>query len=275
MLKDLQTMVDELNTTNSTNEKKEILKKYPQCKEMLRWVYNPYTKFWVTSELLKKRKDLTSDEVYQDITILLHMLNGRRITGHDAISAVNAFIEANKEYEELIYCIIDKNLKTRAQKLDEGLDIIQGLWSGEYFKYKGEHYQIRKTRFLPKPVNGTVPIFTSCTYTPDFSIKKPIHRAMKYNGLIIAHYEYPLKQVEPNEVKEMVNYVNTHRNSNGPFEFFLNGISPENLKDRGVYNSDNRQICPALLHRWPLFYPLHPEPDGDRERSPWSLLYPG
>ncbi|MFX0069747.1 MAG: LLM class flavin-dependent oxidoreductase [Candidatus Hermodarchaeota archaeon] len=126
----------------------------------------------------------------------------------------------------------DKNLKTRAQKLDEGLDIIQGLWSGEPFKYKGEHYQIRKTRFLPKPVNGSIPIFASCTYTPDFSIKKPIHRAMKYNGLIMAHYEYPLKQVEPNEVKEMVKYVNAHRNSNGPFEFFLNGISPENLKER-------------------------------------------
>lgn len=113
MLKDLQEMVNELNTTNSTNEKKEILKKYPECKQMLRWVYNPYTKFWVTSKILKKRQDLVSDEIYKNIEILLYVLNKRQITGHNAISTVNAFINANEEYKDLIYSIIDKNLKTR------------------------------------------------------------------------------------------------------------------------------------------------------------------
>ena len=113
MLEDLNKLVNELNTTNSTNEKKEILKKYPQCKEMLKWVYNPYTQFWVTSKLLEKRQDLIGNEVYKDIEIMLHMLNSRQVTGHDAIKMVNAFVHANMEYKDLIYSIIDKNLKTR------------------------------------------------------------------------------------------------------------------------------------------------------------------
>ena len=43
----------------------------------------------------------------------MNELNKRRITGHAAISAVNAYIRDNEEYKDLIYNIIDKNLKTR------------------------------------------------------------------------------------------------------------------------------------------------------------------
>jgi ATP-dependent DNA ligase len=45
---------------------------------------------------------------------LLDDLKSRKITGHDAIAAVNSFIEHHSEYEELIHCVIDKDLKTRA-----------------------------------------------------------------------------------------------------------------------------------------------------------------
>ena len=113
MLKDLQEMVNDLNKTNSTLDKKEALKKYPQCQELLRWVYSPYTQFNVSSKNLKKKSDLCDDESHKEITLLLWELNGRKITGHAAISAVNAFIRDNSQYSELIYDIIDKNIKIR------------------------------------------------------------------------------------------------------------------------------------------------------------------
>ncbi|KKM15890.1 hypothetical protein LCGC14_1691440 [marine sediment metagenome] len=120
-LKDLQELVNELNTTNSSNTKKDILSVYPQCTELLKWTYNPFAKFNVTSKNLKKQKDLilssedlmSSPDIYDGILPLLYDLSERNITGHVAISCVNEFIENNKEYEKLIYCIIDKNLKTR------------------------------------------------------------------------------------------------------------------------------------------------------------------
>jgi len=50
---------------------------------------------------------------------LLRDLNSRLLTGHEAISYVNGYVEANKKYEDLIYCMVDKNLKTRT-----GADLI-------------------------------------------------------------------------------------------------------------------------------------------------------
>jgi alkanesulfonate monooxygenase SsuD/methylene tetrahydromethanopterin reductase-like flavin-dependent oxidoreductase (luciferase family) len=35
--------------------------------------------------------------------------------------------------------------------LDEGLDIITGLRSGQPFNYDGQHYTIRETTFQPAP----------------------------------------------------------------------------------------------------------------------------
>ena len=42
----------------------------------------------------------------------------------------------------------ETDAKIRAQKLDEGLDIITGLWSGDYFRYHGHHYQLEEMRFF-------------------------------------------------------------------------------------------------------------------------------
>src|SRR3954467_6786736 len=39
--------------------------------------------------------------------------------------------------------------KTRAALLDEGLDILTGLWRGQPFSYDGAHYQIKPTSFFP------------------------------------------------------------------------------------------------------------------------------
>jgi len=125
MLNDLYNLVKELNTTNSSNKKKEILIKYPQCKELLIWVYSYKTLFNVTSKNVKKRSDLKDATAFEDIIELLTALNNRDITGHAAISAVNAFIEHNSEFEDLIYLIIDKNLKTRTDT-----SLINKVWPG-------------------------------------------------------------------------------------------------------------------------------------------------
>jgi DNA ligase-1 len=113
MLKSLQDLVNELNMTNSNTEKKNILAKYPQCKQLLMYTYNPFYQFNVTSDNLKKRSDLIANLANQSIIELLNSLKDRIFTGHDAIGQVNKFISENKEYTDLIYNIIDKNLKIR------------------------------------------------------------------------------------------------------------------------------------------------------------------
>src|SRR3990170_2780945 len=41
--------------------------------------------------------------------------------------------------------------RTRAELLDEGLEILTGLWRGQPFQFTGVHYQVRPTDFNPPP----------------------------------------------------------------------------------------------------------------------------
>ena len=64
--------------------------------------------------------------------------------------------------------------KIRAEKLDESLDILNGLWKGEPFSYKGKHYQISKMTFQPPVIQKPrIPIWVG-GFWPN---KAPFRRA--------------------------------------------------------------------------------------------------
>ncbi|MDA3038376.1 MAG: LLM class flavin-dependent oxidoreductase [Actinomycetota bacterium] len=47
----------------------------------------------------------------------------------------------------------------RLARFVEGLDVLQGLWSGERFSYQGAHYQIDDARLVPKLVQDPMAIW--------------------------------------------------------------------------------------------------------------------
>lgn len=114
-LSKLKTFIDEMKATSSTNAKKELIQRYdsPFLRKIFEYTYSPFKQYGVTSENLKKRQDLKFDN-YDDLFTLLDDLNDRNITGHSAIQCVNGFIEKNQEFSEIIYDVIDRNIKTRA-----------------------------------------------------------------------------------------------------------------------------------------------------------------
>lgn len=118
MLDRLKLFIEESNSTNSNTDKLNVLKKYSTdvevCK-VLEYTYSIYKQYNVTSANCKKRSDLVAPEtVYIDLFSLLDDLNDRNITGHSAIQAVNKFVQDNKEYDDIIWSVIDRNLKTRS-----------------------------------------------------------------------------------------------------------------------------------------------------------------
>lgn len=115
----LQQFVENSNTTNSNTDKIEVIREFSNDQEVmraLRYTYSPFKQYYITSKNLKKRSDLvaSSQPFGYDIITLLDSLNDREITGHEAISVTNKFIIDNEQYKELIYNIIDRNLKTRS-----------------------------------------------------------------------------------------------------------------------------------------------------------------
>jgi ATP-dependent DNA ligase len=114
-------MVCELRATSSTIDKQKIIEEYCNnkseaatfAKNILLYTYHPLWQYNVTSDNLKKKSHLKGKNFGQ-IYFLLNALKDRQVTGHEAIGSANTFIEEHPEYEELIHCIIDKDLKTRA-----------------------------------------------------------------------------------------------------------------------------------------------------------------
>jgi len=117
-LKRLLDFVNQMKATSSLNEKKVIIgtiKNDEFIKRALKYAYDPYKKYYVTSATCKKRSDLYDLPVFADLFCVLDDLNGRYVTGHDAIGLVNGFIkEQDERFEDLIFSIIDRNLELRA-----------------------------------------------------------------------------------------------------------------------------------------------------------------
>ena len=106
-------MVQDLNRTNSSTDKLNTLKQYPDCKNILLYTYHPLWKYNVSSDNCKKQSNLVGKQYYTDILELLDALRNREHTGHDAIKEVNAFVAENADFAELIWGILDGNLKCR------------------------------------------------------------------------------------------------------------------------------------------------------------------
>ena len=126
-MEELQQFVNQMRATSSSLDKVEILKKSSIfVKLALRHTYNPYKQYYVTSKTCKKNSDLCDpNKIHDTIFGLLDDLTNRVYTGHDAIAMVNSFVAQNEGYEDLIYNIIDKDLKIRA-----GAKVLNKAWPG-------------------------------------------------------------------------------------------------------------------------------------------------
>jgi probable F420-dependent oxidoreductase len=49
--------------------------------------------------------------------------------------------------------------RVRAEMLDEGLEVLRGLWSGETVTHRGRHYTVDGVALQPRPVQQRVPIW--------------------------------------------------------------------------------------------------------------------
>lgn len=105
--------------------------------------------------------------------------------------------------------------KIRAAKLDESLDILTGLWTGEDFSYQGTHYQLEKMRFLPKPVQSPrIPIWVGGTWDK----AKPKARAARYDGYFPLRWQ--AEALNADEWRAYKAYFDQHRpDPTAPFDF--------------------------------------------------------
>ncbi|MGB2694043.1 MAG: LLM class flavin-dependent oxidoreductase [Dehalococcoidia bacterium] len=145
-----------------------------------------------------------------------HLSNGRMILG------VGLGFPPEAEFAALGE---DADDGVRAEKLDEALDIITGLWRGEAFSHAGKHYSIDGATFLPRPVQQPrIPIWVAGVW-PNCG---PLRRAARWDGVV------PLKvgaagieTLTQPDLAEIVRYVHEHRTNDGPFDVVCGGPPPD------------------------------------------------
>ncbi|MEP6775323.1 MAG: LLM class flavin-dependent oxidoreductase [Chloroflexota bacterium] len=157
----------------------------------------------------------------RQMTTLDHLSGGRAILGvgigGDWFGDYSKFGESSPEDQ-----------KTHGEMLDEGLQVITGLWTGEPFSYEGKHYHIKEAQFLPKPVQQPrIPVWVAGIW-PN---RKPFRRAAQWDGVfpIVADQD---GQITATQARDALAYTLQFRQSTGHFDLVVGGKSSGADRDK-------------------------------------------
>lgn len=113
--------------------------------------------------------------------------------------------------------------RVRAEMLDEGLAILEGLWTGEAFGFTGRHFRMDPIRMLPRPVRQPrIPIWVVGAWPRP----KSMGRAVRYDGILPnfvpgdgrSHGDFT-----PDDMRAMVEWIRRRRPE--PFQVVWEGDS--------------------------------------------------
>lgn len=153
----------------------------------------------------------------------------------------------------------ESDLKSRGEMLDEGLQVLTGLWSGQPFSFQGKYYQVKNARFLPTPIQPRIPIWVG-GFWPN---KAPMRRAARWDGV------YPLFDVwqDPGKLavfKECVAFLRDQRPAVQPFDILAIGST------RTKEDNDPPRAYEAAGATW-WMEAVDPWDFGWADSGPWPI----
>lgn len=159
-------------------------------------------------------------KVASQVVTLDQLSNGRAILAV-GLGAVDNFL--GNTGEEL-------NRKKRAAMMDEGIDLIKGLWRGE-LRYSGEHYQMDisgRTDLADsgQAVQANIPIWVVGAWPSD----KSMSRVLRCDGLLPNLVGGgPGAIIVPDHVRDMLRWLRDRGGAGEGFDFVVEGeTEPDN-----------------------------------------------
>lgn len=148
-------------------------------------------------------------KVARETVTLDHLSGGRLIFG--------AGLGAHAE-EEFTAFGDEDDLKIRAGMLDEGLQILNGFWSGKPFSFLGKHYKIKETLFLPSTLQQPrIPVWIAGVH-PNIA---PMRRAARWDGFFATTRQSD--GFSPADVRKIAATIQPMRTSTHPFDIIISG----------------------------------------------------
>ncbi len=141
--------------------------------------------------------------------------------------------------------------RTRADMLDEALEVITGMWSGRPFSFEGRFYRIAEFTFLPPPVQQPrVPIWVAGMWPH----RRPFRRAARYDGVVpIKLEDGELAVLQPQDVREVIDYVGRYRTIADHFEVSAGAPLPESRSEATAVAAEYAAVGATWLHVGPGF----------------------
>jgi alkanesulfonate monooxygenase SsuD/methylene tetrahydromethanopterin reductase-like flavin-dependent oxidoreductase (luciferase family) len=118
--------------------------------------------------------------------------------------------------------------KTRAERMDESLEILTRLWQGEPFEYKGKHFRAKIPIFSqpPPPVQKPrIPIWVVGAVNRE----KSLRRVLKYDGLlptVIEDLGNASGNFTPDQLRAAIDWLNARREIETPLDVIVENQTP-------------------------------------------------
>src|SRR5262249_11423353 len=109
-------------------------------------------------------------KVARETVSLDHLSHGRLILGVGSGGSPDEFDDLGEEV----------SAKARAAMLDEGLEVLAGLWSAAPLHFEGTHYHVHGAQFLPRPLQTPrIPVWVAGGWPHT----APFRRASRWDGV--------------------------------------------------------------------------------------------
>jgi probable F420-dependent oxidoreductase len=128
-------------------------------------------------------------QVLAQAVATLDVLSGGRVVFGAGLGGVPSEFSAFGE---------DDDARVRAEKLDEGLDLLRRLWAGERVEHHGRHFSVVDVALAPLPLQKQLPIWVGG------NAPRALARAARFDGWIADTADPERMTVSPDELAEKI-----------------------------------------------------------------------
>jgi alkanesulfonate monooxygenase SsuD/methylene tetrahydromethanopterin reductase-like flavin-dependent oxidoreductase (luciferase family) len=122
---------------------------------------------------------------------------------------------------------LEEDRRVRGEMVDEGLQVIDALWSGEAVNHVGTYYKAVCEAWAKPIQQPRIPIWIAGQWPG----KKPFRRAANWDGVIpIARDQMDDGKIEPADLYELLDVIRTEREPVSHYDVAIIGMNPDTLE---------------------------------------------
>ncbi len=144
-----------------------------------------------------------------------------RLSGGRLVLGVGLGWETIPEWDAFGH-VSDK--RVRGEMLDEGLEVLAALWSGNEVQHDGVHYRVSTAGMAPPVQRPRIPIWVG----GGWPAKKPFRRAARWDGAMpISPKVMEGEDLTPADIAEVRAFVQAQRTDAGSFDVIRGGSTAD------------------------------------------------